>query len=55
MNSQKIVRKLTRGTGNVLAFSPAETSVQEKWKRTQDAHSKLIQGRKNTGGICDKA
>lgn len=51
INSKKIVRKLTRGKGNVLAFSPAEVSLQEKQKRTWDGKSKLIWDRKKRRGV----
>lgn len=46
INSKKIVREMTGGKGNVLAFSPAKTSLQEMWERKQDCNLKQIWGRK---------
>lgn len=55
INSKKIVREMTGGKGNVLAFSPAKTSLQEMWDRTQDWNLKQIWSRKkNTGGKREK-
>lgn len=48
INSKKIVREMTGGKGNVLAFSPAKPSLQEMWARTQDWNVKQIWSRKNT-------